>query len=728
MTQYFIKTSTGEHGPIPEDQVRALAVNGRLQPTDQIRSDGSQQWRFAREIRGYVPPASIELKQDRPEEADTTPTASRHSNAALIGAVALGASIVTGTVVWAVMFMSRSTAIPNASAPSAQRGDVTSGAKQSDTSNLPAKPVPTPWQIQMDALVALDAGNLDLAERLFRSLTELEPTNADHHISIGRVLLKREDAGGAAAAFRSALRLDANSADALDGLGDALLAAKEIRGAVESWESALALRPRDATLSMKLLLVYTLAEKWDKAVPLAEGLAEQNRKLRDSPINRPIKTSSLAILASAYSGAGRSGDAEATYREILSIDPSHPGALLALAGIAFDKRDLIAARSMLGRIESPTADSLFLLCRVEALSEDIPAAVRAAKQSLEKDPNQPSRWFALAVLQGAADQLPEAVASVDRAIAGDADNAKYSLQRVRFLVAADRFQEALDEVDRAKSKGASAVEVYLLRGRSLVGLGRLTEGVAALRLAVSEGTDSRTAATSPQAVAFAKQAALALAQVLSEQEKWDEVADVYGTIEKMSDDDGGKWKERKALAHRRDAVARFKRGDIEGQLRQLRLAVDASPTATNKAALVNGLALKALSQMQARQNDDARRVVQEIALLDRSEAAKLNRMIEEGEVLDRMGEELRRRREQVPAVIPSVPTSGTVESRIEGNFDGLDYGKIYELQNGQIWKQTDYYIRIRIAVLPRVIIFKDGASYKMKVDGIDRAVRVERLK
>jgi tetratricopeptide (TPR) repeat protein len=730
MNHYFIKTAVGEHGPIPEDQVRALAANGQLQPTDQIRPENNQQWRFAREIRGYVSPASIVRNQPSHEEADAPLIASPRSNPPLIGAVALGASIVTGTVVWVVMFMSRSAALPNASAPSAQRGDAPFVAKQSDTLTVPAKPDPNPRQIRMDAQAALDADNLDLAERLFRSLTELEPAIADHRISIGRVLLKREDAGGAAAAFRSAIRLDPNSAGALDGLGDALLAAEEIRGAVESWESALALRPHDATVSMKLLLVYTLVEKWDKAVPLAEGLAEQNRELRDSPINRPIKTSSLAMLATAYAGAGRTESAEAVYREILSVDASHSGALVGLAGIAIDKRDLASARAMLGRIESPTADSLFLLCRVEALSENTFAAVRASRESLAKDPKQPERWFVLAVLENAADRPSDAIAAVDKAIEGDGSNPKFRLLRARSLLSANRFQEALDEADRAKSKGASAVETHLLRGRSLLGLGRFTEGVAALRLAVSDGTDSRTAAASPHALISAKQAALALAQVLSEQEKWDEVADVYGTIASISDEDADTWRERRALAHRRGASARYKRGDTEGQLRQLRLAVEASPSATNKAALVNALAIKALGLMQGRQHDDARRVVQEIAPMDRSEAAKLTRMLDESEELDRQGEELRRRREQPPPANPSVPTSGTVESTIKSKFTGkvFDHGNLFEFQNGQIWKQTEYYIYYHYAYGPSVLVYRDGAVWKMKVEGVDHAVTVERVK
>lgn len=728
MTQYFIKTAAGEHGPMPEDLVRLLAAHGRLQPTDQVRRNGNGQWRFATGIRGYVPPASVGLGQTSPVMGDTSPTTSRRSSVSLIASVALGASVVTGTLVWAFMFTSRPAAVPNAAAPTVARENVLSSARQTDELHAPANLAPDPRKLQLDAQAALDAGNLDLAERLFRSLASLEPTNVNHRIALGRVLLEQEDAGGAASAFRSALRLDPSSAVALDGLGSALLATRDFRGAMEAWESALALQPKYATVTMKLLLAYTVTEKWDKAVPLAEDLAEQNRKLQDHPSNRAVKTSSLATLAAVYTGAGRRGDAEVVYREILSIDASHTTSLVGLAGIAFEQRDLVTARTMLWRIESHTADSLFLLCRVEALSENTPAAIRAARDSLAKDSKQPERWFILAFLEETSDRTLEAISAVDRAIEQDGSNHKFRILRARLLLSAKRFQESVDEAERAKALGAGTAEVQAIRGAALLGVGRQVEGVAALRLAVSEGTDSRVAATSPQSVLSAKQAALILARVHSEQERWEEVADVYGMLEKMSGEDAGKWRERKALAHMREAFVRSERGDAEGQLRQLRLAVEALPSAENKASLVNALALKALGLMQDRLHDEARQVVKEIAPLDRSEAAQLTRMIEEGEDLDRMSEDLRRRPEQLPTQAPSTPASGTIESRIEGKFNGLEYDNIYELQNGQIWKQTEYYIWIRIAVLPRVIIFRDGPSYKMKVDGIDRAVRVERLK
>lgn len=79
-------------------------------------------------------------------------------------------------------------------------------------------------------------------------------------------------------------------------------------------------------------------------------------------------------------------------------------------------------------------------------------------------------------------------------------------------------------------------------------------------------------------------------------------------------------------------------------------------------------------------------------------------------------------------VIPSIPSLNTVRARIINDFDGFKQGNIYKLDNGQIWEQTDFYIHTRIATMPSVIIWRDGAVYKMIVDGIDRAVTIQQLK
>ena len=51
-----------------------------------------------------------------------------------------------------------------------------------------------------------------------------------------------------------------------------------------------------------------------------------------------------------------------------------------------------------------------------------------------------------------------------------------------------------------------------------------------------------------------------------------------------------------------------------------------------------------------------------------------------------------------------------------------------KLVNGQIWQQAGYQYEYHYAFMPDVLIYLSGGRYRMKVDGVDEAVDVVRLK
>lgn len=78
--------------------------------------------------------------------------------------------------------------------------------------------------------------------------------------------------------------------------------------------------------------------------------------------------------------------------------------------------------------------------------------------------------------------------------------------------------------------------------------------------------------------------------------------------------------------------------------------------------------------------------------------------------------------------VPGPVAPNVVESYITSNFDGLDHGNIYKLSNGQIWEQTEYWIWVWVWLNPKVLIWNDDGTYRMKVEGIDHPVMVRRIK
>jgi hypothetical protein len=69
-----------------------------------------------------------------------------------------------------------------------------------------------------------------------------------------------------------------------------------------------------------------------------------------------------------------------------------------------------------------------------------------------------------------------------------------------------------------------------------------------------------------------------------------------------------------------------------------------------------------------------------------------------------------------------------IESRVDGEFEGWEGETVVKLMNGQIWVQTEYYYHYHYAYMPSVLIYQSGGGWKMKVEGVDKAVRVEQLR
>jgi len=70
------------------------------------------------------------------------------------------------------------------------------------------------------------------------------------------------------------------------------------------------------------------------------------------------------------------------------------------------------------------------------------------------------------------------------------------------------------------------------------------------------------------------------------------------------------------------------------------------------------------------------------------------------------------------------PTSGVVESKIDGEFNGWEGETVYKLENGQVWQQSKYKYKYKYKYRPDVLIFKDGTRWKIQVEGLDEIVEV----
>ena len=74
--------------------------------------------------------------------------------------------------------------------------------------------------------------------------------------------------------------------------------------------------------------------------------------------------------------------------------------------------------------------------------------------------------------------------------------------------------------------------------------------------------------------------------------------------------------------------------------------------------------------------------------------------------------------------LPAATIQGVTESRIKGAFSGWDGDTLFELTNGQIWQQAEYAYTYHYAYQPKVLIYRDGSYFMMKVEGVEKQIRV----
>ena len=83
---------------------------------------------------------------------------------------------------------------------------------------------------------------------------------------------------------------------------------------------------------------------------------------------------------------------------------------------------------------------------------------------------------------------------------------------------------------------------------------------------------------------------------------------------------------------------------------------------------------------------------------------------------------------ELTLVHPKKIDEAVIETQIDGDFEGWDGETIWKMENGQIWQQSSYSYHYHYASDPKVLIYRSGGGWKMKVDGDDETVDVKKLK
>lgn len=605
--QYFIRSASGERGPLPADEVALLARSGRLQPDDLIRADHEADWRPAWKVRGYVRPApesSAAPAQGNAQEAVPTP---RFGWGSLVVAGIVGCA-TAGAITWAIMF-----AIHSGRQPVTTNSVATPNASPSIASQV-QKP-------EAEARHFLEIRDPRAAEERYDQLSRLVPDKAAHWVDLGRIRFDQKNLVGAKLAFAAALMINSSNYAALEGVGDVALAQGNAEQAVRAWEAASSIAPLRGGfgVSGKLLLVYRDAGLWDKAVPLAEKLVAKADGLAGEP--DASKMFFHLMLADTYKQAGQVPKAQATYEAVLSKDAGNDQALVGLTLCLGLQNQFQRAGELISKVNPPTAGSLFALAQLRVMKDDFEGAAVALRASLALDAKPPERWVALAGIENPLGNFDAALVAIDKAMELETPDPNARLLRATILVNAKRHWDAFEELVKAEAGGADSEDVLRLRARALVGMGRQDQAIEILQRLLRENPNTHDA--------------LSLVLLLLDREDWLAAADVYELLGRIEPGDAVAHRESQARMHFMESLRLKQADNLGGQIRELRTAVEIHPSVRNKSQLALALSGKARAAALAKQFDAARGIVAEIRLLDAEWAMKLERLIDDGERLDR---------------------------------------------------------------------------------------------
>jgi arylsulfatase A-like enzyme/Tfp pilus assembly protein PilF len=161
--------------------------------------------------------------------------------------------------------------------------------------------------------------------------------------------------------------------------------------AIRTLESALAHHATDSNVSIRLGLY------------LAESHTDPTRAIAILQTLPPTNVEALNGLGVAYVDAGRPADALATFRKLLTLDPTNGLALQNIGSIQLQRAQALA----------PTDPR-----RGPALAE----AVQTLREALEADPSLPDAYNTLGAAQAAQGLMPDAIASWKQAVGIDPRN------------------------------------------------------------------------------------------------------------------------------------------------------------------------------------------------------------------------------------------------------------------------------------------------------------------
>jgi tetratricopeptide (TPR) repeat protein len=366
----------------------------------------------------------------------------------------------------------------------------------------------------------LSAGSAADAISAYQRAHALDPTSPFILASLGNVWWRGNELAKAEHAYREALKLKPDYAGAHNNLGNVLLQQGRRSEAETCYRRAIALDPRDSGLRLNLARLLEECGRSDEARreltgALAQGPDNPHVQAALARISAKRNESDASPAATALEGARASGapaaspedavqtlfarahgeqaqgrlkEAEATCRQLLALDPDHPGAWHLLGIVTLRAGDAAAALAHIERAaalapqKADVRNSRGFALRAMGQDTDAEAAFREA---VALDANFLEAHYQLGNLLREAKRHSDAEASYHRVLALNPDHVQAHNNLGAALGEQRRFEEAAEHFRRATELRPGYAEAHSNLAHALRAIGQPEEAEAACRRAIA---------------------------------------------------------------------------------------------------------------------------------------------------------------------------------------------------------------------------------------------------
>lgn len=283
------------------------------------------------------------------------------------------------------------------------------------------------------------AGQLDVAEALYRKVLRVAPEEPNALHLLGVIAYQRGDARAAVELISRALRQVPNAAEFHANLGNAQQAVGEAATAAESCRRAIALKPDFAAAHAGLARALNDLHDHAAALEAARRAAELDPKLADAFVQK----------AAALAALGRTVEAGTAYQTALKRNPNQPAVLArfgqVLSILGHNEAALVCHHRAL-ELRPDDAELHLALGRSLMHQLDTKAAIPPLRRASELMPDRAEAWQRLGSCLSLTGDFAGAGDAFRRALTLDPANP----EALRGLAAIDQPADDAAELDRLR--------------------------------------------------------------------------------------------------------------------------------------------------------------------------------------------------------------------------------------------------------------------------------------